>query len=135
MSLNVFIYDFTLPSLRVKKFCQVIRVRPAHSLEVLQLSPDVNCRLSIQARKQGNAGGKMRWTYFKTVGHGSKRFGPSQETLRPTWCPKLVTDLRLSYTKFKIIQLTREESVTKSNISRKMFLQVLRVLTLPLLTK
>jgi len=32
-SLNVFINDFTLPCLRVKKFCQVIRVCPAHSLK------------------------------------------------------------------------------------------------------
>jgi len=40
--LNVFI-NFTLPCLREKRFCQVIRVRPAHSLKVLQLSPDVNC--------------------------------------------------------------------------------------------
>jgi len=35
-SLNVFINDFTSPCLRVQKFCQVIRVRPAHSLKVLQ---------------------------------------------------------------------------------------------------
>jgi len=41
-SLNVFTNDFTLPCLRLKKFFQVIRVRPAHSLKVLQLSPDVN---------------------------------------------------------------------------------------------
>jgi len=41
-SLNVFINDFTLACLQVKKFCQVNRVRPAHSLKVLQVSPDVN---------------------------------------------------------------------------------------------
>jgi len=46
-SLNVFIIDFALPCLRVKKFCQVFRVRPAHSLKVLQLSLDVNCQLHI----------------------------------------------------------------------------------------
>jgi len=41
-NLNVFINDSTLCCLRVKKFCQVIRVLPAHSLKVLQLSHDVN---------------------------------------------------------------------------------------------
>jgi len=41
-NLNVFIYDFTLSWLRVKKFCQVIRVRPARSLKVLQIPPNVN---------------------------------------------------------------------------------------------
>jgi len=47
-----------------------------------------------QARNQGAQGGeapsrkffappgKMCWTYFKTVGHGFKNLGPSQETLR-----------------------------------------------------
>jgi len=86
-SLNVFINDFTLACLRVKKFCQVIRVRPAHSLKVLQLSPDVNASF-------------------------------------------------LFYAKFEIIQLPREESAVKSNVSStsKMLLQVLRVLTLLLLT-
>jgi len=40
---NSFINDFTLPRRRVhKQFCQVIRVRPAHSLNALQLSSDVN---------------------------------------------------------------------------------------------
>jgi len=38
-SLNVFINDFTLPCLQVKKFCQVIRVCPAHSLK--------QCRIKV----------------------------------------------------------------------------------------
>jgi len=75
-SFNVFIYDFRLPSPRVKKFCQVIRVRPAHSLKVLQLSPDVNFRLSIQARKQGGAGGKC-------VGHSLQLL----DMVRKIWAP------------------------------------------------
>jgi len=39
----------------------------------------------------------------------------------------------LSYTKFEIIQLPREEPDTKSNLSSKMLLQVLKALTLQLL--
>jgi len=31
-----------MPVIYVKKFCQAIRVRPAHCLKVLQLSPDFN---------------------------------------------------------------------------------------------
>jgi len=30
---------------------------------------------------------------LKTIGHSLKNLGPSQKTLRPTWCPKLVTGL------------------------------------------
>jgi len=37
--------------------------------------------------------GKMCWTSIKTIGHSSKKLGPSQKTLRPSWCPKLVTGL------------------------------------------
>jgi len=40
--------------------------------------------------------GKMCWTYFKlfkTIGHSFKKLRPSQKTLRPTWCPKLIADL------------------------------------------
>jgi len=37
----------------------------------------------------------MCWTKFKTIGHSSKNLSPSQKTLRPTWCPKLVTELGL----------------------------------------
>jgi len=32
----------------------------------------------------------------KCVGHCSKYLGPSQKTLRTSWCPKLVTSLLLS---------------------------------------
>jgi len=70
-NIKVFINDFTLSFLRVKKFCQVIRVRAAHSLKVLQLSPDVNASF-------------------------------------------------LFYIKFEIIQLPREESAVKSNVSSKL---------------
>jgi len=35
----------------------------------------------------------MCWTLFKTIGQSLKKLGPSQKTLRPTWCPKLVMDL------------------------------------------
>ena len=38
---------------------------------------------------------KMCWTQFKTIGHSLKNLGPSQKTLRPTWCPKLVVGLRM----------------------------------------
>jgi len=37
--------------------------------------------------------GKICWIYFETIGHISKNFGPSQKTLCPSWCPKLVTGL------------------------------------------
>jgi len=37
--------------------------------------------------------GKMCWTWFETIGHSSKNLGPSQKTLRPCWCLKLVTGL------------------------------------------
>ena len=37
--------------------------------------------------------GKMCWTYFKAIGHSFTKFSPSQKTLRPPWCPKLVTGL------------------------------------------
>jgi len=39
----------------------------------------------------------MCWTHFKTIGHSSKNLGPSQKTLRPSWCPKLVTGLRTHF--------------------------------------
>jgi len=35
----------------------------------------------------------MCWTWFKTIGRSLKNLGPSQKTIRPTWCPKLVTGL------------------------------------------
>jgi len=49
-SLNVFIYDFTLPCRQVKtnSFVQVIRIRPVHSLKVFQHSLDVNCHHILQ---------------------------------------------------------------------------------------
>ena len=40
-----------------------------------------------------------------TIGHSSKNLGPSEKTLRPSWCPKLVTGL--------ICNLTTESRVTK----------------------
>jgi len=58
-----------------------------------------------QARNQGRKGGeaspanfvdppgKICWAKLKTVGHSLKNLGPSQKTLRPTWCSKLVTGL------------------------------------------
>ena len=55
-----------------------------------------------QARNQGGRSplitffappGKMCWTSLKTIGHSSKNLDPSQKTLRPSWCPKLVTGL------------------------------------------
>ena len=44
-------------------------------------------------RKFFSSPGKICWTSFKTIGHSSKKLGPSQKTLRPSWCPKLVTGL------------------------------------------
>jgi len=35
----------------------------------------------------------MCCTYFKTIEHSSKIWGPFRKTLRPSWCPKLVTGL------------------------------------------
>jgi len=35
----------------------------------------------------------MCWTQFKTIGHSLKNLGPSQTTLHPSWCPKLVAGL------------------------------------------
>jgi len=55
-----------------------------------------------QARNQGRSGGatkifahpeKMCWTSFKIIEHSLKNVVPSQKTLRPPWCPKLVTGL------------------------------------------
>jgi len=49
-----------------------------------------------QARNQGGEApprkffalaGKFCWIYFETIGHSSKILGPSQKTLRPSWCP------------------------------------------------
>ena len=60
---------------------------------------------AIQARNQGVAGGlrpprkffapsgKICWAYFKTIEHSLKNLSPSQKTLRPPYCPKLVTGL------------------------------------------
>ena len=36
-------------------------------------------------------------TLEKCIGHSSKNLGPSQKTLRPSWCPKLVTGLVTSH--------------------------------------
>jgi len=46
--------------------------------------------------------GKMCWTYFKTIGHSLKNLSPFQKTLRPPWCPKLVTGLN-SYTRSHVV--------------------------------
>jgi len=48
-----------------------------------------------QARNQGGVGGASP-ALEKCVGHSSKSLGPSQKTLRPTWCPKLVTGLLIT---------------------------------------
>jgi len=39
--------------------------------------------------------GKMCLTEFKTIGHSVKYLSPSQNTLRPAWCSKLVTALEM----------------------------------------
>ena len=65
-----------------------------------------------QDRNQGGAGGakpplekisppleKMCLTYFETIGHSLKNLSPSQKTLRPPWCPKLVTGLSVTHTR------------------------------------
>ena len=38
---------------------------------------------------------KMCWTQFKNIGHSSNNLGRSRKTLRPSWCPKLVTAQRI----------------------------------------
>jgi len=48
-SLNVFINNFPLTCLIVKKFCQAIRVRPAHKLKVLQLLPVAYPTLNLKS--------------------------------------------------------------------------------------
>jgi len=45
--------------------------------------------------------GKMCWAQVKTIRHSLKKLGPSQKTLRHSWCPTLVTGLM--YTKEWII--------------------------------
>ena len=47
------------------------------------------------ARKFSPPPGKMCWTQFENIGHSSKNLGPSRKSLRPSWCPKLVTGLRV----------------------------------------
>ena len=42
--------------------------------------------------------GKMRWTYFETIGRSLKTLSSSQKTFRPPWCPKLVTGLEVQQT-------------------------------------
>jgi len=40
---------------------------------------------------------KMCWTEYPPIEHSLKNLGPSQKTLRSTWCPKLVTGRVISY--------------------------------------
>ena len=47
-----------------------------------------------------SAPGKMYRTLFETIGHSWKNLGLSQKSLRPTWCPKLVTGLVLPPQKY-----------------------------------
>jgi len=61
-----------------------------------------------QARNQGSQGGfaplenfppppeKMSRPKFKSIGHSAKNLSPSQKTLCPPWCPKLVTGLHIA---------------------------------------
>ena len=42
--------------------------------------------------------GKLCWACFETIGHNLKNLGPSQKTLRPPWCPKLVTGVEVQQT-------------------------------------
>jgi len=35
----------------------------------------------------------MCWTYFKNIGNSLENLSHFQKTLRPRWCPKLVTGL------------------------------------------
>ena len=37
--------------------------------------------------------GKMCWTYSETIVHSLKNLSPCEKTLRPPWCPKVVTGL------------------------------------------
>jgi len=48
----------------------------------------------------------MCLTQFETIEHSLKNVGPSQKTLRPSWCPKLVTGL-------VVIRLNRRWSVSR----------------------
>jgi len=64
-------------------------------------------RMNYRPVTRGGAGGQTplakflaplekcaaQWAWFKTIGHGLKNLGPSQEILRPTRCPKLITGL------------------------------------------
>ena len=63
--------------------------------------PPEICLLLHQACNQGEgevppwkifaSPGRMCWTQFKNIGQSSKNLGPYRKTLRPSWCPKLVT--------------------------------------------
>jgi len=85
-----------------------------HALRWRLAAPDDSMKLQLtrlrtlyvmsrtQARNQGGRSpptkffdppGKTCWTQFEDIGHSSKILGPSRKTLRPSWCPKLVTDL------------------------------------------
>jgi len=70
----------------------------------MTVNPDVDGYIKTRPVTKGAQGekpprkffappGKMCWTSFKTTGHSSKNLGPYQKTLRPSWCPKLVTSM------------------------------------------
>ena len=58
-------------------------------------------RVGARPVTKGSAGGRSPTKFFvppgKCVGHSVKNLGPSQKTLCPTWCPKLVTGLVGAY--------------------------------------
>jgi len=60
---------------------------------VCNITRPVNRGGEATPRKIFASPGKMCWTYFETIGHSLKIFSPSQKTLRPPWCPKLVMGL------------------------------------------
>ena len=45
--------------------------------------------------------GKMCWIRFENTGHSSKNLDPSQKTLHPSWCSKLVTGLHFDQNVWK----------------------------------
>jgi len=85
-----------------------------------------------QARNQGGAGaqslackifrppGKMCWTSFQTIGHSLKNLAPSQKTLRPSRCPKLVTGLIISHFASRLWTYAHQELFFQLNCMYRM---------------
>jgi len=52
---------------------------------------------------------RMCCARFKNIGHSSKNLDPSRKTLRPSWCPKVVTGLLATFP--ELLEVIREENI------------------------